>query len=315
MSLLFSSFSTNPPAQGLSLKRNSPSNPSFVRVVLNASKDFPSCIKTFCPLVKKKPSSMARESINSTDASFKEDSSFSFDLEDNEEEIDNLESPWEGAIIYQRNASISHIEYCTTLERLGLGKLSTDTSKSRASIMGLRVSKAVKDFPLGTPVLISVDVTRKKKRLRLDGIVRTVITLDCKRCGEPTAESIFSNFSLLLTEDPIEEPEVINLGVIFGEDKHKAFGSEGENDDEASIDLDDRLYFPPKEKAIDISKNIRDMLHVEITINSVCDPMCKGLCLYCGSNLNTSTCKCSKDVSQVKGLGPLKDLKKQMQKK
>jgi hypothetical protein len=98
-----------------------------------------------------------------------------------EEDAEDMESPWEGAIIYKRNSSISHVEYCTTLERLGLGKLSTEISKSRASVMGLRVTKAVKDYPLGTPVQISIDVTKKKKRLRLDGIIKTVITLGCYR--------------------------------------------------------------------------------------------------------------------------------------
>lgn len=308
MSLLFSSFSANLPAHRFRLRPNSRPNPSFFCVNLNTFKDFISCNKNFGPLVKKKLSNIARESINSTYGSI------SFDFGDNDGEIDDLESSWEGAVIYHRNASISHIEYCTTLERLGLGELSTETSKSRASVMGLRVTKVVKDFPQGTPVLISADVTRKKKRLRLDGIVRTVITLACNRCGGPTAESIFSNFSLLLTEEPIEEPDVINLGVIYGEDKQKTYGSEEEDDDEASIDLDDWLYFPPEEKTIDISKNIRDMLHVEITLNSVCDPMCKGMCLYCGSNLNISSCKCDKDESPEKKLGPLRGLKKQMQK-
>uniref|UniRef100_A0A803LSH7 Uncharacterized protein n=1 Tax=Chenopodium quinoa TaxID=63459 RepID=A0A803LSH7_CHEQI len=88
-------------------------------------------------------------------------------------------SPWEGAIVYRRNPSISHMECCTTLERLGLGKISSELSRSTASSMGLRVTKAVKDFTDGTPVLISVDVTRKKHKLRLDGIIRTVLSLAC----------------------------------------------------------------------------------------------------------------------------------------
>ncbi|KAJ0985750.1 hypothetical protein J5N97_004106 [Dioscorea zingiberensis] len=56
-----------------------------------------------------------------------------------------------------------------------------------------------------TPVLVSVDVMRRKLKLKLDGIIRTVITLGCKRCAEPAAERIFSNFTLLLIEYPIEE--------------------------------------------------------------------------------------------------------------
>jgi hypothetical protein len=102
---------------------------------------------------------------------------------------------------------------------------------------------------------------------------------------------------------------------MFGDGKVKTtsgISEEEEEDDEASIDLDDRLYFPPEEKEIDISKNIRDMVHVEITINAICDPSCKGLCLNCGTNLNTSSCSCRKEEVKEKSY-PLANLKNQMQ--
>ncbi|GAV78552.1 LOW QUALITY PROTEIN: DUF177 domain-containing protein, partial [Cephalotus follicularis] len=236
-----------------------------------------------------------------------------FDWED-EEDCEDYGSPWEGAVIYRRNPSISHVEYCTTLERLGLGRLSTETSKSRASIMGLLVTKSFKDYPLGTPVQISIDVTRKQK-LRLDGILKTVITLDCNRCGEQSAECIFSNFSLVLTEEPIQEPEIINMGVVYGENKLHSNGNseEEEEDDEASTDMDNWLYFPRQEKEFDISKPMRDMVHLEITINAVCDPKCKGVCLGCATNLNTGNCSCSNEAVKEKGNGPLGNLREQMQ--
>ncbi|XP_010274458.1 PREDICTED: uncharacterized protein LOC104609774 [Nelumbo nucifera] len=254
-----------------------------------------------------------RDGISPSFGQLDGDETMDFDLGELGDEEDEG-SPWEGAIVYKRNPSVSHLEYCTTLERLGLGKLSTELSKSRASEMGLRVTKAVKDFPLGTPVQISIDVTRKKQKLRLDGIIRTVITLGCNRCGEPATECLFSNFTLLLTEEPIEEPDVINMGVIFGKDKFKSsMESSFENDDEASIDLDDQLYFPAEQKEIDISKHIRDMVHVEITINAICIPSCKGLCLRCGTNLNTGSCNCSKQEVKEKDYGPLGNLRKQIQ--
>ncbi|XP_055805567.1 large ribosomal RNA subunit accumulation protein YCED homolog 1, chloroplastic [Solanum dulcamara] len=243
-----------------------------------------------------------------------------FDWEDEEqgdleEEDDDDGSPWEGAVVYKRNSSVTHLEYCTTLERLGLGKLSTKVSRSRASVMGLRVTKDVKDYPDGTPVLISLDVTRKKLKLRLDGIIRTVIALGCNRCGEPAAESIFSNFSLLLSEEPIKEPETLDMGIMFGEDTFKSFGNVEEEmeDNDGWIPLEDQLYFPPEEKVIDISKQIRDLVHIEITISAVCDPKCKGLCLKCGANLNVNRCSCHMQKVGEKGNGPLGGLKKQMQ--
>lgn len=112
--------------------------------------------------------------------SFDEEDTINFDWDDRRD-IEDMGSPWEGAVVYKRNPSILHVEYCTTLERLGLGRLSTEISKSRASVMGLRVTKAVKDYPQGTPVQVSIDVTKKKRKLRLDGLLRTVITLGCNR--------------------------------------------------------------------------------------------------------------------------------------
>ncbi|XP_057507819.1 large ribosomal RNA subunit accumulation protein YCED homolog 1, chloroplastic [Actinidia eriantha] len=97
------------------------------------------------------------------------------------------------------------------------------------------------------------------------------------RYGEPTAEFIFSNFSHLLTEEPIQEPKHKNMGLIFGEDELGTCG--GSEDDEASINWEDRLYFPLEETTIDTSKYIRDLVHVEITIDALCDPLCKGLWL------------------------------------
>ena len=133
----------------------------------------------------------------------------------------------------------------------------------------------------------------------------------------PSAECIFSEFSLLLSEGPIDEPETIDMGVIYGEDKFTTFGNIGEEDEDddndALIDLDDQLHFPPEEKEIDISKNIRDRVHLEITINSVCDPACKGMCLKCAQNLNTGNCNCSKEEVKEKSFGPLGNLKEQMQ--
>lgn len=133
---------------------------------------------------RKRPRSALGLSAGEDSSDFLADESLSsFDWDDHgqlEAEEDN-ESPWKEAVIYKRNPSLSHTEYCTTLESLGLGNLSTDVSKSRASVMGLRVTKTVKDYPNGTPVLISLDVTRKKHKLRLDGIIRTVITVGCNR--------------------------------------------------------------------------------------------------------------------------------------
>ncbi|CAL4886167.1 unnamed protein product [Urochloa decumbens] len=231
-----------------------------------------------------------------------------------ESDDDDDDSPWEGALVYRRDAAVHHLEHATTLERLGLGDLSSHDSRARAAAMGLG---ALGQAQAQTPVLVSLDVTRRRGRLRLDGIVRTVITLGCFRCAEPAPQGIFANFSLLLTEDPVEEPDIVDLGTIYEEDI--ADGSGTLDEDDQDVDWDDRLHFPAGDKEIDISKHIRDIIHLEITMDAVCSPSCKGLCLSCGENLNTSSCSCSKEKPQepknVKGRGPLKDLLKPVQKR
>jgi uncharacterized metal-binding protein YceD (DUF177 family) len=111
---------------------------------------------------------------------------------------------------------------------------------------------------------------------------------------------------------------VVDLGTIFEEEQTKApvlTGSQEDGDDE-DIDWDDRLHFPAGEKEIDISKHIRDIIHLEITLDALCSPTCKGLCLGCGENLNTSSCSCNAEKQQAKNVqrrGPLKDLLKPLQ--
>ncbi|XP_039779761.1 large ribosomal RNA subunit accumulation protein YCED homolog 1, chloroplastic-like isoform X2 [Panicum virgatum] len=100
-----------------------------------------------------------------------------FDPDDYAAEPESDESPWEGALVYRRDAAVHHLEYASTLERLGLGDLSSHDSRARAAAMGL----GTLDQPQTTPVLVSLDVARRRGRLRLDGIVRTVITLGCFR--------------------------------------------------------------------------------------------------------------------------------------
>jgi len=108
------------------------------------------------------------------------------------------------------------------------------------------------------------------------------------------------------------------LGTTYGDDELRTFGGTDEDEEdepEASIDLDDMIYFPPEQKEIDISKHIRDMIHLEVCVYAVCDPKCKGLCLRCATNLNTSVCNCSEEDLDSMSYGPLGKLRKQMQQK
>lgn len=180
MQVLFPTFSVL--SCNLRLQNSSLLNPNLNFVGLHTT----NCLSSFPANLRAnfrvRPQKFLISSAGNNLSDFLDEESSEFDWDDQEAvDAGDDESPWKGAVIYKRNNSVTHTEYCTTLESLGLGNLSTDVSKSRASLMGLRVTKAVKDYPDGTPVLISIDGTRKKLKLRLDGIIRTIITLGCNR--------------------------------------------------------------------------------------------------------------------------------------
>ena len=73
----------------------------------------------------------------------------------------------------------------------------------------------------------------------------------------------------------------------------------------------DQLYFSHVDKEKDISKNIIDILYLEITLKVICNPGCEGMCLNCGINLNTGSCNSSKPIKK-NDFGPLENLKRRM---
>ncbi|BBN00070.1 DUF177 domain-containing protein [Marchantia polymorpha subsp. ruderalis] len=221
------------------------------------------------------------------------------------------EEPWLGAVVFKRSSTQTHYEFQTSLERLGLAVLSSDASSSLANSIGI-VSKtpasgAGQDNV--TPVGISIDVSREGRDLRLDGLVRTAITLCCNRCLCPVVERVFADFSLLLTEKEVKEPTQQRIGVVIGDNPYHAPDDDGDGLD---LDLDDKLQFPRDHKEMDLSKYLRDTVHLEIPSKSLCSADCSGLCLSCGVNLNQSTCKCV-DVKVKPSWGPLEQLKRQLE--
>jgi len=46
---------------------------------------------------------------------------------------------------------------------------------------------------------------------------------------------------------------------------------------------------------IDVSQEIRDLVILSLPPQIFCSPECKGLCPRCGANLNTETCRCTKE--------------------
>lgn len=58
------------------------------------------------------------------------------------------------------------------------------------------------------------------------------------------------------------------------------------------VEDDEFRWLPRDTKEIDITADIREALLLMIPMKTVCSEECKGLCPYCGTNLNTDPCTC-----------------------
>lgn len=106
------------------------------------------------------------------------------------------------------------------------------------------------------PLQVQVRVTNLKKDYLVDGTYRTRITVPCSRCLEPV-------------EIPVE-------GEI-----QREYPKKGPDAVRDYIELDDEVY---------------TSLILQIPMQPLCSPDCKGLCLVCGQNLNEGECGCDRDV-------------------
>ncbi|CAI5535772.1 unnamed protein product [Closterium sp. Naga37s-1] len=149
----------------------------------------------------------------------------------------------------------------------------------------------------GTAVVVRMRSSKVGRDIRLDGTAQTVFAMQCH-----------SEFSLLLSASPLHEPTKRSLGVIL-DAPSSSFNSlpadydDGDEGDMLDLDLDDKLYFPPDQRIIDVSKYVRDTVHLEIPLKVRCSPGCRGMCLGCGANLNVKECACGADEWGIGGGG------------
>lgn len=74
----------------------------------------------------------------------------------------------------------------------------------------------------------------------------------------------------------------------------------------ASLQIDDLFYYPPatapegefvvgEDGFIDLAPLVRELAILEIPIQPICKPDCRGLCVECGKNLNEGSCDCQQE--------------------
>ncbi len=126
------------------------------------------------------------------------------------------------------------------------------------------------DYRISQPVVLNIDVVKKNREVRLTGHVSTVLELQCGRCLESFALPVNATFDLMYL------PHSENAG-------------EGEIEVEED-DLNTGFY---RDEVIDLGQLMREQFYLALPMKPLCQGECKGLCPYCGINLNQASCTCA----------------------
>jgi uncharacterized protein len=134
------------------------------------------------------------------------------------------------------------------------------------------------------PVRLTFDIYKDNQQYHLIGHVATTLELSCGRCLEPFPLAVDEAFDLLYL------PQSENTG-------------EGEVPIEED-DLNTAFY---RDEQIDLGQLVREQFYLVLPMKPLCGEGCRGLCPYCGTNLNTGSCACrvSREDPRLAGLRSL----------
>ncbi len=125
------------------------------------------------------------------------------------------------------------------------------------------------DFDFETPLFSNVRVKKAGKSILIKGGVKTTLRLQCGRCLKEFLYPITTNFDLtFFSIKDFNFPEEVEL---------------------SEEDMEMNFY---EGSEIHLSEIAFEQVFLEIPYQPLCDKDCKGLCTFCGQDLNVSPCNC-----------------------
>ena len=121
----------------------------------------------------------------------------------------------------------------------------------------------------------SIHLSCEGKQIKAKGNINTMIAIPCVNCLEQFDLKIDSDFDIILF--PVDLIEMTN----------------------SSLNPDDMEYIFFEGDRIDLAKILMEQVNLFLPYKPVCNPDCKGLCPYCGINLNYESCSCENSVNEV----------------
>ncbi len=129
-------------------------------------------------------------------------------------------------------------------------------------------------------VSVILNISKSISTANIIGKVLAEVNEQCDRCLKNFKKGIHGTFELILADERSRESK----------------------SDDPTI-----IIFNPGKDSIDISSIILESIILEKSMKEVCIENCKGLCSWCGADLNLSDCKCENEEFD-KRWEPLKNL-------
>ncbi len=107
-------------------------------------------------------------------------------------------------------------------------------------------------------------------RFRVKGELTATIVLECSRCLKTIKKKLQPEFDLVYVKDGVNEEGELGPAEV----------------DELVLEGD----------ILDLDEDMRQTILLELPMNPVCKESCKGLCSYCGADLNKKKCNCKGPV-------------------
>ncbi len=135
------------------------------------------------------------------------------------------------------------------------------------------------------PILSEMTVSQEFDHVRVSGVVRANVVLDCSRCLVSFHEQLKSTFTIFY---------------------RKASVNDMIEEDEIELDEQDLVSASYSGDEIDFTHEIQEQVAMEIPLKPLCREGCKGLCQVCGTDLNQNLCSCQHEHTNSK-FSALKD--------
>ncbi|MDA0746899.1 MAG: DUF177 domain-containing protein [bacterium] len=127
------------------------------------------------------------------------------------------------------------------------------------------------DLQFAEPIHTRITFFKLGESLSASGSSSFRLTLSCVRCLEPFALDLVAEFSFLFQRG---RPQTL------------------EGDEDESL-----IWLDKEGQKIDLGKEVKDYILLEVPSDPICQQSCAGLCPACGENLNVTTCSCTHETT------------------